>query len=341
MAVLKLQQNDLAAVHREQGRCVFMLTAPSETLWELRSLVDNAVIQYKLPQEKEKLVEDLQLLQINNLHYHHTIQFPKSIWELPNLLSVPYDVTLHDYYTICPRVNLVDDTQSYCGEPNNDACNRCIKRNGIHDASLLTFDELGGCIDLWRDYYLDKLQGAQTVITPSYDTRDRILKYFDLNNIEARYHPEPKIDYQPKSLKGIEVLNVAFIGAIGVHKGLNILKECAQYAYKFELPIKFTVIGYTSDDKYFDELPNVTITGKYKKEELPSLIKRYDCHVAGLFSVWPETYSYTLSEALRANLQVAAFKLGAMNERCEVDFPNEIGDSPSVILARLFRGGKI
>ena len=307
--------NDLAAVHRDQGRCVFMLTAPSEHLWELKSLVDNAVIQYQMPQEKNKLVADLIALRINQLHYHHTIQFPKSIWDLPHLLSVPYDVTLHDYHTVCPRVNLVDDTQKYCGEPKKDACNRCIKRNGIHDASLLQFDDLGGSIDTWRDYFYEKLQNARLVITPSYDTKNRILKYFDLENIEARYHTEPEIDYQPKQLKGVGVINIAFIGAIGVHKGLNVLKECAQYAYKFELPVKFTVIGYTSDDTFFDTLPNVTITGQYKKEELSNLMDKYDCNIAGLFSVWPETYSYTLSEALRANLHIAAFDIGAIVER--------------------------
>tara|TARA_R110001583_G_scaffold17482_2_gene70652 strand:+ start:15959 stop:18730 length:2772 start_codon:yes stop_codon:yes gene_type:complete len=327
--------NDLSAAHRKNGQCVFMLTAPSETLWELRSLVDNAVVQYKLPQEKHKLIEDLQTLQVNNLHYHHTIQFPKSIWELPDLLSVPYDVTLHDYHSICPRVNLVDDTQSYCGEPNNDACNRCIKRNGIHDASLLSFDDLGGSIESWRAYYLDKLKSAKTVITPSHDTQTRILKYFDLKNIETRYHIEPEINYQPKPLNNKEVLNLVFIGAIGVHKGLNVLKECAEYAYKFDLPIKFIVIGYTSDDKYFEKLPNVTITGKYTKKELPSLIKQYDCHIAGLFSVWPETYSYTLSEALRANLHIAAFKLGAIQERCDIDFASCFGESPDIILKKL------
>jgi len=324
--------NDISQVLRQKGKSVFMLTSPSEHLWELKSLTNNTVVQYKLPSEKENLINDLKLLLVKEVNYHHTLQFSKDVWDIPESLNVPYEVTLHDYMTICPRVNLIDETQTYCGEPSKAACNRCIKRNGVHESSLLSFEDVGGTIGSWRNYYFEKLKAARKVITPSKDARDRILKYFNLHNIEARYHPEPEFNYKPISLEGVDVLNVAFIGAIGVHKGLNVLKECAQYAYKFDLPIKFTVIGYTADDDYFEELPNVTITGKYKKDELPELIKENNCHVAGLFSVWPETYSYTLSEAMRANLRVAAFDIGAINERCIITYPNKVRDSSHAII---------
>ncbi|WP_417697042.1 glycosyltransferase [Psychromonas sp.] len=327
--------DDLAEIHRNNEQSVFMLTTPKNGLWELRSQVDNTVIQYQWPEDKTALIDDLKSLSIESLHYHHTIEFNGDVWGIPKELNVPYDITLHDYYTLCPRANLVDDTQSYCGEPKSDACNRCIKKNGVHPSSLLSFDDLGGDINSWRAYFLDKLKGARKVITPSHDTRERVLNYFNLDNIEAIYHPESEIDYQPLSLDRVEVINIMFLGAIGIHKGFNVLKECAEYAYKFDLPIKFTVIGYTADDEYFKSLPNVTITGKYKKEELPELIKKHDCHIAGLFSVWPETFSYTLSEALRANLKIAAFKIGAVNERCTIDYMSDIGDSPSSIVNKL------
>jgi GT2 family glycosyltransferase len=307
--------DDLAKIHKDNGKAVFMLKAPRKDMWELHSQVDNSFIQYQWPEDKALLINNLKLLLVGDIHYHHTIEFNEDVWDLPKELDVPYDITLHDYYTICPRVNLIDSTQVYCGEPKNEACNRCIKKSGVHASSLLDMDDLGGSIETWREYFFEKLKCARTVITPSNDTKGRIQKYFDLDNIETRYHPEAEINYQPNSLEGVEIINIAFIGAIGVHKGLNILKECAQYAYKFDLPVKFTVIGYTENDKYFDELPNVLITGKYKKEELPSLLKTHDCHVAGLFSVWPETYSYTLSEAMRANLRIACFELGAVSER--------------------------
>ena len=55
--------------------------------------------------------------------------------------DIPYDWTIHDYYTICPRVNLVNVNHSYCGEPDVGGCNRCLASLGddqgrsVHDRS--------------------------------------------------------------------------------------------------------------------------------------------------------------------------------------------------------------
>jgi hypothetical protein len=58
---------------------------------------------------------------------------------------------------------------------------------------------------------------------------------------------------------------VAVIGAIGVHKGFNVLKACAQDAKRRGLPLRFVVIGYTRDDAQFRALDNVVITGAYER----------------------------------------------------------------------------
>lgn len=307
--------NDLSALHLKNNQCVFMLVCPKPGIWELRSQVDNSVAQFCLPSDRQYLLNVLRKLKVFKFHFHHTLQFDKSIWDLPSELGVNYDVTLHDYYTICPRINLIDETEFYCGEPSSEACNRCIRRNGVHNSSYLELKDLGGNIENWRAFFEGNLRRAERVITPSFDTKNRILKYFNLDNVNVIYHPEEPIEYLPPKLNDIEVINVAFIGAIGIHKGLKILKNCAEYSYKFNLPIKFIVIGYTSDDKYFDNLPNVEITGSYKVSDIDYLINKYDCHIASLFSVWPETYSYTLSEAMRNNLKVIAFNIGAIPER--------------------------
>ncbi len=325
--------NELSRIHLDNNRCVFMLVCPKPNVWELRSQTDNSVAQFHLPQDREKLLDVLKELKVAKFHIHHTIEFDKTIWSLPGELGVSYDVTLHDYYSVCPRVNLVDDTDYYCGEPGEEACNRCIKRNGVHSSSYLKFYDFDNDIRNWREFFRDRLLNAESVITPSYDTKERVNKYFNLNNIRAEYHPEPEWNYIPNTIKeDVKVINVAFLGAVGIHKGLNVLKECAEYAYKFDLPIKFTVIGYTSDDDYFKQLPNVHITGKYDRENLSDLMVSNRVHVAALFSVWPETYSYTLSEAMRNNVLIATFDLGAVVERCSEAIVFDLNESPKEIL---------
>ncbi len=57
------------------------------------------------------------------------------------------------------------------------------------------------------------------------------------------------------------------------------------------------------------------ITGPYKQAELPQLIRESGCTVALFLSVWPETFSYTLSEAWRAGLYPVALDIGAPADR--------------------------
>lgn len=59
----------------------------------------------------------------------------------------------------------------------------------------------------------------------------------------------------------------------------------------------------------------VKISGSYCASDLPGLIKQYDPHVLWYPAQCPETFSYTLSEGLSANLPIAASNIGALAER--------------------------
>ena len=42
--------------------------------------------------------------------------------EMVRSLEAPYDVYVHDYAWICPRVTLIDGSGRYCGEPAVSVC---------------------------------------------------------------------------------------------------------------------------------------------------------------------------------------------------------------------------
>lgn len=110
---------------------------------------------------------------------------------------------------------------------------------------------------------------------------------------------------------------MAVIGAIGPHKGSHVLEACARHAREAGQPLHFTVVGYTDRDDVLREL-GVTVTGRYDADELPGLLAANEDaphHLVFLPAVWPETYSYTLSEAVLAGLYPVTFDLGAPAER--------------------------
>ncbi|MGM0562343.1 MAG: glycosyltransferase [Pseudomonadota bacterium] len=307
--------DDLAHLLKEEGQCVLMLTSPKKGVWRLSSHVTNAHIEYAWPEEKGQVIKDLEALDVWHMHYHHTIEFPKEVWELPRALGVEYDVTIHDYFTICPRGNMVDETRRFCGEPPISACERCIKRNGPHEGARFGLEEFGDTVADWKGFHEGMLLKARKVFTPSQDTAERLSRHFHKLKPTVRPHPEDPVEVTTKPIKKGETVNVAFLGAIGYHKGYEYLVGCARYAQKFELPIHFHVIGYTVDDEALEEFDNVTVYGAYDRRELPDLIDKAGCQVAALLSVWPETFSYTLSESLRNGLSVVHFNMGAFEER--------------------------
>lgn len=264
--------------------------------------------------EYQEMIESLRSLGIVHAHIHHTINLPKSALEPIKELGLTYDWTIHDYYAICPRVNLLDGQSRYCGEPEPEACNRCIKQNGGVPGAFSNGEvEIGR----WRATHAAWLAGARKVFVPHEEVGARLARYFPQARIEERRHFET---YPPASgripyLIPAAKLRVAVIGAIGKHKGSDVLYACALDAADRKLPLSFHVVGYTDNDQRFASLPNVKITGEYEEAEVFNVLEAQDCHCALFLSVWPETFCYTLSIAFAARLYPVAFDIGAVAAR--------------------------
>jgi glycosyltransferase involved in cell wall biosynthesis len=70
----------------------------------------------------------------------------------------------------------------------------------------------------------------------------------------------------------------------------------------------------TSDDDRARR-EGITITGRYNESEVFDLIAAEQPDIIFLPSIWPETYSYTLSIAMACGLPIAVFDIGAQAER--------------------------
>ena len=75
------------------------------------------------------------------------------------------------------------------------------------------------------------------------------------------------------------------------------------------------MVGFTCDDKRLLDTGTVYITGGYDEAEAVELLRAQRAEVGFLPALWPETWSYTLSQMWQAGLDVVAFDLGAPAER--------------------------
>ncbi len=266
-------------------------------------------------EETALLTETLDQLRPSLLEYHSLVDAPWELTQLPQKIHVPYSVYLHDYSWACHQVTLLQDGDVFCGGPHDTStCERCrtFYNSRMVAPGISTQD--------WRTEAAAFLRGAREVIAPTRSTSKITKKAF--RNLPITVVPHEEVLPLPKHIAHSndgKSVRVAVIGAIGDHKGYAMLCRLAKYASIWQLPVEFVVIGYTKDDQSLHVIGNTHITGPYKEMELPELCRKWRVAVALFLSPWPETWSYTLSEAFQCGLPVLAPKLGAFEERIRED----------------------
>lgn len=251
----------------------------------------------------ERLLEILKSLNVCHVHFHHLVEVSAEVKNLTKDLSVKYDFTIHDYFSVCPRINLLKPGFIYCGATTKESeCNACLGCKNV--------------ISGWRTEYKALLDGARMVFAPSEAARNIINKYYKNLKIKVIEHSYPGYQKEVQSRDTSQLgnkINVAVIGAISYIKGLGILEECVRYSTENNLPINWILIGSAENESL---LSNVKIAGRYTdRQDLGRLISENEINSVLFPSVWPETFSYVISEAWEYGLPVVTSELGAQGER--------------------------
>jgi glycosyltransferase involved in cell wall biosynthesis/GT2 family glycosyltransferase len=253
---------------------------------------------------------------VSRVHVHHLLGFVEhQLRHLVLALGVPFDLTIHDYYLICPQVFLNDFYGNYCGEPNAEGCNNCLKKRPNYGATD---------IDKWRDYHGWWLSAADRVIAPSHDVANRLAGYAPEANIIALPHIEPQLmsaspTLSPVSLSADEPIRIAIIGVLSHHKGAYKLMDFVKAAGAQELNIEIQHFGYHTEKMPPSQIGNVYFNshGRFTEAKLPELLAQANPHLIWFPGTLPETYSYTLSQALLHGAPVWVPNIGAFSERVE------------------------
>lgn len=243
------------------------------------------------------------------LELHHFIGHDPTVLKLAGLLGVPYDVVVHDYGWVCPSITFIGPDRRYCGEPGGSACEAC-------------YADIGGSLEediapaRLRIRSRGVLEAARHVVVPSQDVARRLANYFPRVTCTVRPWEDDALP-APRPAQRVKHpnLRVAVVGAIGIDKGFEYLLACARHAAARRLALEFVLVGRSCDDKRLLDTGTVSIVGPYQESEAVALIRAQEAGLGFLPALWPETWSYTLSQMWQAGLEVLAFDIGAPAER--------------------------
>jgi glycosyltransferase involved in cell wall biosynthesis len=261
-----------------------------------------------MPDELPDLLRLLTRERPRAIELHHLVGHHPAVLDLLGGLGVPYDLYVHDYAWLCGRVARVGPTQRYCGEPAVAQCEACVA-----DAGNLIEEDITVAALRRRSAML--LAGARRVVVPSEDAAARIRRHFPATRPMVQPHENDAALNDPPPTAATKICRVCVIGAIGVHKGYQVILDCARDAADRRLPLQFVVVGHTIDDRRLLATRRVFVTGSYAADEVVTLIKAQNATLAMLPSIFPETWCLSLAEAWRADLRVVAFDIGAPAER--------------------------
>jgi len=298
---IRRHMTDLATFAR--GRCEVLRLEPAtgdtvKLYWPRAG--EEFAAYFTLPGELGELARLLQTLGVARLHFHHVHLLPRAILDLPQAAALPYDLTLHDYYPICPQYHLVTADGRYCGEPAAAGCNACIAQRPHRWGQ-----DIGG----WRALFADFLVHADRAIAPSADVAERINRYLPDLAIAVWSHPEAALPAQPR------IARIVVLGNLSPEKGLRVVAACAKDAKERVLPLTFRVLGTTTEPVPQAPEAPLSIFGQYDDAQLPWLLAAEKPDALFFPAQTPETYSYTLSVALASGVPIVASALGALAER--------------------------
>jgi GT2 family glycosyltransferase/glycosyltransferase involved in cell wall biosynthesis len=260
------------------------------------------------PGRTTELIELVRSAGATRAHIHHLMGFDFDVRTFIHRLSIPFEFTVHDYFAICPQVNLLARPfEHYCGEPGPASCNACIAGKPTNGATDIL---------LWRAQYEWLYRDADRVICPSNDALTRLRRYgLSERAIVVPHEPVGTVSKQPTVLKKGDKLRIAILGVLAPQKGAQSVAEVIEMADPETT--EFHLIGYLESRLHYKTENHLVISGQYAEGELSGLINRVKPHVAWFPAQWPETYSYTLSAAIDAGLPIVASRIGAFVERLE------------------------
>lgn len=252
---------------------------------------------------KQTLAYIFDLFRISLLHIHHGMWMTRDIFLLAKERNIPLVFTAHDFYEICPTVNLLNGEFRFCNIPDEKACRQCLKARDIDVA-----------IHEWRMMGEKALRLCDTIVVPNGAEEAYFRKvYGDMDFVEIEHgvgtHRVACTQKQPDNGK----FRVAFVGMIAKHKGCDLIRELI--CENKDPQVEWHLFGGIEDRRILKLRKKAVIHGPYQDGDIVRLLLENRIDLVCMLPIWPETYSYVLTEAWTAGLPVLAFDLGAVGER--------------------------
>lgn len=264
----------------------------------------------------EKIVEYIiNYFEIKLVHIHHLLGLPISLLSISKKNNIKSIITFHDYYILSGLPNLqkgVDENGDYIHSNSLSEYYKVL----IEQASSSHKDKM---LLIRMNHALEQIKNIDYLVAPSNHVTNEMKKISD-SKINCIEHGVKMI--QTKTTKQTsQKLNVAFLGVGAIHKGILDFLTLANDK-DLEGNFNFLILGYldrsmTGIENIKNMIRNIKITGQYTHDNLSEKLIENNIDLIIIPSIWPETYCYTLTEAIVNQIPVIGKDIGAIGDRID------------------------
>ncbi|MFT5292564.1 MAG: glycosyltransferase involved in cell wall biosynthesis [Planctomycetota bacterium] len=272
---------------------------------------------------------------VDVVHVHHLTGWGLGALRAIHGVGRPCVMTLHDYWPLCPRGQMMTPDRVVCAQPKPDVCAQCIASTWGHlmpsrggelrgpDSAVVTDDESAAAER--TQFALECLSLPERLVTPSRRARAVFVRAgihqghiavvengVDVKGLVAQV--KVLREQSPNHPGG---LRIGALGTVLPSKGQLELAHAFLEANvpQATLEIYGAIPAYHGDESYVNELGElakkhhtVRLHGPYVLDDLPRILSELDAVVAN--SRWEEVYGLTVREASAVGLPVLVSDAG-------------------------------
>ncbi len=284
----------------------------------------NPLREISNPESEKVFRRTLAEVEPDMIHFHSTTGLSASLMPIAREYGVPSVVSMHDFWLMCPKRDLIDRSGQVCCDAGNGAkCGECIE-------------------------YMPTCESAQTYVD-RYESMTGWLSEADMVVAESDFMhrflvthgvPESRITDIRPAAKTAEALWAwkhrshdvggplvfGYIGAISRSKGPHLLVEAASMLFDLRDRFRISIQGTLADPDYAREieeqviklqhqLPGVGLENDYEPGMLHRILAEMDVCVVP--TLWPDSAPRTAMEALGARVPVIGSMVGGIPDLVE------------------------
>ena len=246
------------------------------------------------------------------VHFHNLHNLGAALIDQVAAHGLPAYFTTHNYWLICPRAYLLNDTGSICAGPGDgSACAACVGSPDVA-AHQRRFAEIRSRAERGLTAILSVSDGVRRTLLNAGYPSDLVDTVRQAMPHDLEIWEQVGRDRRPGRVA--KNLTVAFLGSAYPHKGPQLLIEAAQRT-RARLNVK--ILGevparFAEQLKSLDRRGVVEVHGSFSPSEIGSLLRGVDA--VALPSVWWDCAPLAAAECLAARAPVLVPRLGGLPE---------------------------